>query len=143
MQAGRALLAAILLASPSLQADDADVVDYRRHVMKTMGEQTAIIGMILEKRAPADDLATHVKVLAVAAQTAKSAFEPKVPGGEAKPQVWAQWGDFSKRLDELVAAADDLAKSAQSGGADAVAAKIKTLPCKKCHETYREEKKKT
>jgi cytochrome c556 len=140
-QAGGLLLASILLAAPGSRADDADVVDYRRHVMKTMGEQAKIIGMIVEKRAPADDLVTHVKVLAIAAQTAKSAFEPNVPGGEAKPAVWAQWPDFAKRLDELAAAADDLAKSAQSGGADAVASKMKTLPCKKCHETYREEKK--
>jgi cytochrome c556 len=140
-QAGGLLLASILLAAPGSQADDADVIDYRRHIMKTMGEQAKIIGMILEKRAPADDLATHAKVLAIAAQTAKSAFEPNIPGGEAKPEVWAQWDDFAKRLDELAAATDELAKSAQSGGADAVASRMKNLPCKKCHETYREEKR--
>jgi cytochrome c556 len=140
MCASRLLLAPILMTAAAAHGDDADVIDYRRHVMKTMGEQAAIIGMILEKRAPADDLATHAKVLAITAQTAKSAFEPEVPGGEAKAEVWAQWSDFSKRLDELVVAADAVAEAAQ-GGPSAVEAKIKTLPCKNCHDTYREEKK--
>jgi cytochrome c556 len=135
----RTLVAATLLtvAAPVL-GDPQETIDYRRHVMKTMGEQVAIIGMILEKKAPPDAFATHVKVLAVTATTAKKAFEPNVPGGAAKPEVWSNWPEFAKRLDALVAATDDLAKTAATGGVPAAGPKVKTaLTCKSCHDTFR------
>jgi cytochrome c556 len=125
------------------RADDQDVIDYRQHIMKTMGEQTAAIGQILQQKVPPDNFATHLQILAVTAATTKSAFEPKVLGGEAKPDVWAKWADFSKRLDDLTAATADLAKTAMNGGLAATAPKIQgQLACKSCHDIYREEKKK-
>jgi cytochrome c556 len=129
--------AALLAASASAWADPQDTIDYRRHVMKTMGEQVAAIRMILEKKAPADNLAVHVAVIAATAPQAKKAFEPQVPGGNAKPAVWADWADFSKRLDSLVAATDELAKAAKGSAAAVTGAKLQALPCQGCHETYR------
>jgi cytochrome c556 len=129
-------------ASSAARADDQDVIDYREHIMKTVGEQVAAIGQILQQKAPAENFATHAQILAITAGTAKKAFEQKVPGGEAKPEVWAQWPDFSKRLDELTAATADLARIAKTGGVTAAGPKVQTLPCKSCHDTYRMEKKK-
>jgi len=131
-------LGVLLVAALPSRADDQDVIDYRTHVMKTLGEQMGAVGMILENKAPADNFATHLKVLAVTATQAKKAFEPKVPGGNAKPEVWANWADFSKRLDELVATTSELAAAAQHDGVAAVGGKLKsTLKCKSCHDTYR------
>jgi cytochrome c556 len=138
--AGTVLIAAA--AASAAHADDQDVIDYREHIMKTMGEQAAAIGQILQQKAPAENFATHAQILAITAATAKKAFEPKVPGGEAKPDVWAQWPDFVKRLDELTAATADLARIAKTGGMAAAAPKVQTLPCKSCHDTYRAEMKK-
>jgi cytochrome c556 len=136
-------LIVVALAPLAVCADDEDVIDYRQHIMKTMEEQAAAIDMILQKTAPADNLATHVRILAVAASTAKKAFEPRVLGGEAKPEVWAQWSDFAKRLDALSAATDSLAKTAKEGGVAATASKIQAaLTCQSCHDVYRVEKKK-
>lgn len=132
----------LLLAALPGRADDQDVIDYRQHIMKTMGEQMGAIGMILQNKVPPDNLALHLKVLAVTATQAKSAFEPKVPGGDAKPGVWTDWQDFSKRLDELVAATADLAASAQHDSVAQIGAKLaSTLKCKGCHDTYRVPKK--
>lgn len=134
------LMVSGLLVTAALpgRADDQDVIDYRTHVMKTMGEQLGAIGMILEHKAPADNFAVHLKVLAVTATQAKKAFEPKVPGGNAKPEVWNNWADFSKRLEELVATTAELATAAQHEGVAAVGGKLKsTLKCKSCHDTYR------
>ena len=130
-----ALLSTFLATWPA-RADDQDVIDYRRHIMKTMGEQAAMIGMIIEKKAPAEALATHADVLAITARTAKAAFEPEMRGGSAKPEVWAKWADFSKRIDALVVTTNDLAKSSKQGTA-AASAKVKLLNCKNCHDTYR------
>ena len=133
---------ALSLAALPGRADDQDVIDYRQHIMKTMGEQMGAIGMILQNKVPPDNLALHLKVLAVTATQAKSAFEPKVPGGDAKPGVWTDWQDFSKRLDELVAATADLAASAQHDSVAQVGAKMQsTIKCKGCHDTYRVPKK--
>src|SRR5690606_5043942 len=110
-----------------------DVRDYRVHVMKTLGEQFAALNQIAKGKAPAADVATQAQVLNIAAGMAKIAFTPKVPGGDAKPEIWDKWDDFSKRLDELVAATADLAKAAQQGGVAAVAPKLGGLSCKGCH----------
>ena len=134
------LLSAVLacVAVSVGHADDEDTIDHRQHIMKTLGEQVSIQSMMAEKKVPADDFATPAQVLALAAATAKSAFEPEVEGGAAKPEVWSAWEDFEKRLDELVAATADLAKAAQSGGMAAAAPKMRSaLTCKGCHDTYR------
>jgi cytochrome c556 len=122
-------------------ADDQDVKDYRSHIMKVMGEQVAALGQITKGKANAADVATQAEVLSITAGLAKVAFTPKVPGGEAKPEVWDKWDDFSKRLDDMVAAANDLAKTAKQGGVAAVTPKLGSLGCKGCHDDYRVQKK--
>lgn len=122
-------------------ADDQDVRDYRSHIMKTMGEQLAALDQITKGKAPAGDVVAQAEVLSITAGLAKLAFTPKVEGGRAKPEVWAEWDDFSKRLDEMAAAAADLASAAKQGGVAAVTPKLGSLSCKGCHDVYREPKK--
>jgi cytochrome c556 len=137
------VLAAAMLPLVAALADDQDTIDYRQDIMKSMGEQTAAIAQILEHKAPPDNFGVHTQILAITAATAKKAFEPKVPGGEAKPEVWAKWADFAKRLDELTAATADLAKTAVSSGIPATAPKVQAaLTCKSCHDVYRREQQK-
>jgi cytochrome c556 len=131
-------VASLLAVSAGALADDQDVIDYRKHVMKTIGEQVGAIQLILENRVPADNLAVHLQVIAATAPQAKSAFTAEVAGGRSKPEVWANWEDFSQRLDRFVAGAQELAQAAQAGDAAAAAAKLPaTLDCKGCHEVYR------
>lgn len=132
------VIANALLPAPAVRADDQDVIDYRQHIMKTMGEQVAAIGMISEHRAPVYGLAVHAQVLAITAATAKKAFESKTPGGNAKPDIWERWPDFAKRLDVLVAATNELATIAKDDGFPAAETKVKavSLVCKSCHDAY-------
>jgi cytochrome c556 len=141
--AGMAFVGAFIgtLLPSSGFADDQDVKDYRSHVMKAMGEQVAALNQIAKGKANAGDVATQAEVLSITAGLAKIAFTPKVPGGEAKPEVWDKWDDFSKRLDEMVAATADLAKTAKQGGVAAVTPKLGSLGCKGCHDDYRVPKK--
>lgn len=113
------------------------MVSYRRHVMKTMGEQAAALGMVLQKRGPAENAALHARIIALTAQAAVRAFEPQVPGGEAKTEIWRNWDDFARRLKTLSAGADDLAATAEREGLVAMQAKVMSvLNCKSCHDTY-------
>jgi|ERR1700733_5043534 len=140
--AGFILIATVMLPCAA-RADEQDTIDYRKHIMKTMGEQAAAITEILQQKAPAENFAVHAQILAVTAATAKKAFEPKVLGGEAKPDVWTHWADFAKGLDDLTAATADLAKTAKGGGVVTAAPKVEAaLACKNCHDTYCAEKKK-
>jgi cytochrome c556 len=122
-------------------SDDEDIIEYRQYIMKTLGDQAAIVSMILQERAPPDDFATHLEILANAASTAKKAFEPEAQGGDAKPEVWEQWQDFSERMDKLAAATRTLADAARTGGiAEAGPMVRETFTCKSCHDTYRQPK---
>ena len=109
--------------------------------MKAMGEQFAALDQITKGKAPAGDVAAQAQVLSITAGLARIAFTPKVLGGEAKPEVWDKWDDFSKRLSEMVTAAADLAKTAKQGGVAAVTPKLSGLSCKGCHDDYRVQKK--
>ena len=120
-----------------VHADDQDVIDYRKHIMKTLGEQTAAITQILQQKAPTDNFTIHLQILATTSATALKAFEPKVLGGDSKPDVWANWADFSKRMNELAVNTAELAKTAKQNGIAAAAPKVPTaLACKSCHDIY-------
>lgn len=69
-------------------AEDQDLIDYR-HIMKTLEAEVASIQLILHQKAPADSLATHVKLLGIAAGIVKSAFKLKLPSLHAQPEIWA------------------------------------------------------
>lgn len=138
---------ALLLYAVSLlgaaRADDKDVIDYREHVMNTLNEQAAAVGQILSTAVPDDNVTAHLEAISLAASIALKAFEPKVPGGQAKPEVWSNWPDFSKRMTEFAQKVAQATKTAQAGGKEEVMTNIADiLSCKSCHDVYREEKKK-
>ncbi len=139
------LTAAALLAVQgvaSAAADHADAIDYRQHIMNSLNEQAGALGEILSGAVPDDNVLAHLDALALIASTALKAFEPKVPGGEAKPEVWSNWADFSQRMTEFAQGTAAMAKLAHEKGKDAGLAKVMdALSCKKCHDTYRREKK--
>jgi len=129
----------LMLTATGVHADDSDAVEYRKHIMSTMDEELASIDMVLANRAPAAALAAHARILAITAGTVKKAFESNTPGGDAKPDVWANWADFVSHLDALTAAAGQLA---QADPAAAAGLKVNVATaCKNCHDQYRVPKK--
>ena len=143
----RATLASIALLAASTgvaappASDPKDAIEYREHVMKALDEQTAALGMILSGAIPDDNVGAHIDALAVTASVALKAFEPKVPGGEAKPEVWANWADFSKRMKDFQQKTAAMAKlSKEQGTAAALDHVLDALSCKGCHDTYRQER---
>jgi cytochrome c556 len=130
------------LSPAAVRADDKDVVEYRQHIMNTLNAQAAALGMILSGAVPDDNAVAHLQALALTAKTALKAFEPKVTGGEAKPDVWSNWADFSKRMNEFAQKSAEVAKLAHDKGKEAALANVlDALPCKSCHDVYRSEKK--
>jgi cytochrome c556 len=131
------LLALSLLPAGSL-ADDQDVIDYRKHIMDTLQAQVAALGMIMSGAIPDDNVIAHIDIVAATAATALKSFEPKVEGGDAKPEVWAQWDDFSARMNDFAAKTAAMSKTAHEKGKDeALLLAMDALTCKQCHDTYR------
>lgn len=132
----------IMLFSVVGRADDKDVVEYRQHIMKSLEQQAAALGQIISGAGPTENTVAHMQTLALTASIALKAFEPKVPGGAAKPEVWQDWADFSKRMKDFADKSAEMAKIGREQGADqAVMKVIDALPCKGCHDVYRDEKK--
>lgn len=124
------------------RADNQDVIDYRELIMKQLDAESEALGMMVSGQIPPDSLALEAKSIANAAKAALKAFEPKVPGGEAKPEVWSNWDDFSKRMQAFAQGSEELAKVAETGNvAKVTELMITALPCKECHDTYRNKKK--
>jgi len=125
-----------------VQADDKDTIAYRQHIMKAMNEQSAALGQILSTVAPDDNAVAHLNAIALAASLALKAFEPKVSGGESKPEIWSNWPDFSQRMNEFAQKTAAVAKIANEQGKDAALGNVlDALTCKSCHDKYRAEKK--
>lgn len=131
-----------LLALSPARADDKDVVEYRQHLMKALGEQAAILGQIVSTAVPSDNVVAHLDALSLLASTALKAYEPKVQGGEAKQEVWTNWPDFSKRMQEFASKTAEAAKISHTVGPEAALSNmLDVLTCKSCHQVYRAEKK--
>jgi cytochrome c556 len=134
---GALTLAAFPLISAPAGADDEDTIAYRKHVMRTLDEQTAALGMIFSGAIPDNNLALHMDAIATSASMALSAFEPNVPGGDAKPEVWSNWEDFSRRMNDFAAKTANMAKVAHGPDPQAaVELAIEALDCKGCHKLY-------
>lgn len=135
-----AALLTFALSGPGAAQDtrNADAVDYRRHVMRTLGEQVAALGLVAQGRIAPDNLTFHTRALAAASSQIVKAFEARVAGGDAKPEIWWNWPEFARlatQLKDNLAAVD---KAAQEGGAAAAIPKLQdALTCKSCHDLFR------
>jgi cytochrome c556 len=143
MRASKAVAIAAMMLLPMVgHTEDKDVVDYRQHIMKSLEHQTAVLGQILSGAGPTENTLAHMETLALTASLAQKSFEAKVPGGAAKPEVWKDWADFSKRMKEFAEKSAEMAKVGREQGVEQAAMLvIDALPCKSCHDVYRDEKK--
>lgn len=124
-------------AFPAAAADDEDVIAYRQHLMQALNAQTAALGMIFSGAAPEDNTVAHMDAIALTASIALTSFEPKVQGGEAKPEVWTEWADFSARMNDFAQNTAEMARVAREQGKDeAMVYAIDALSCKSCHDIY-------
>ena len=138
-----ALIAVVvsLIGQQAALADDQDTIDYRKLIMKQLDAESTALGMMVSGQVPPDSLALEAKSIANAAKAALKAFEPNAPGGDAKPEIWSKWPDFSKRMEMFAKSTEEMAKVAETGNVPKVTELMVTaLPCKECHDVYRNKK---
>lgn len=139
MVARTLFLVAALAAPVTLLAENEDQIEYRLHIMRTLAAEMTAVDLILKEKAPVESLPAHARILSAAASTARAAFQEKAPSQHAKPEIWDNWTDFEQRIHALLAATQDLAKTAQSDGLAAARVKAQATAqvCKGCHDAYR------
>lgn len=121
---------------------DADALLYRQKIMRAMNEQSAILGQIVSGAVPNDNVALHLESMALLASTGLKAYERQALGGEAKPDIWKNWPDFSKRMRQFSDDTNAAAKLVKTAGPDAALTNMMdAMSCRACHRAYRDDKK--
>ena len=123
----------------AISQDDADAIILDRQlVMQALDKDVEVLGNIVAGAVPPTELVARTQSVAKLAKEALKSFEPNAPGGASKPEVWANWDDFRKRMELFAVETDKMAKASESGNLAVVGeAMIGALQCKQCHDVYR------
>ena len=137
-----ALAAALpLVPLSAVRGQGEDPVLARQLIMQALEDDADALGNIAAGIAPPAKMADHARSLAKHAKEAYESFKPNAPGGSAKPEVWSNWADYSKRMEAFVANSEKMAKVAETGNVSAVTElMVDAMPCKGCHDVYRSKK---
>lgn len=129
-------------AAPLSKTEADGIIFERQQAMLQLDKDAETLGMIASGAAPATKLAETTHAIAQGAKDSLEAFRARVPGGRSKPEVWANYEDFMKRMETFSANAEKMAKLGESGNVASVTeVMVDALPCKQCHDTYRAPKR--
>jgi cytochrome c556 len=118
-----------------------DPVLERQLIMQALEEDAEALGMIVAGLQPVEEMAPRARSVAKLAKESYESFKPNVPGGAAKPEIWTNWDDYSKRMESFIAKSEEMVALAESGNKNAVIEiMVDAMPCKACHDVYREKK---
>lgn len=137
-----ALALAVAAGSAWAVNEPANVIKYRKNLMKAVGGHIANIGAVVKGEV---DFTGDVKPNAdaiVDLLTASGHVFPEGSGSgdtKAKPEIWSDRARFDRALADSVAAAKTLAAAAGSGDMAAVGAAVGGLgkTCGGCHRPFR------
>ena len=140
--AGAALVSWQAQGADDAKSEAEGIIFERQQVMTQLDKDADTLGKIVAGQLPSDKLGPTTKAIADGARDSVEAFKQQVPGGHAKPEVWSNYADFTARMEKFAASADAMAKAGETGNMGAVmGVMVEALPCKECHDLYREKKK--
>lgn len=129
--------------APTPAETDSLIVE-RQSLMTQLQDEAEVLGNIVAGLEPPDKLAETSRKIAQTAKESVEAFEKVAPGGRAKPEVWSSHAEFMKRMQDFAARAEAMAALAETGNMTAVIEVMpEALPCKACHDVYREPKRRS
>jgi cytochrome c556 len=110
--------------------------------MTALGKDSEVLGDIVAGLQPAARLPAVTQSIAAGAREARDSFREVVPGGRTKPAAWTDQADFNRRMDAFARNAETMAAAGAKGDVVAVTGlMVEAMPCKECHDLYREPKK--
>ena len=138
-------LVLLLLAGPVFSEDGEGNIKYRQNLMSAIGYSTGAIGDILKYRLHfISNIQTHANNIAADAKLISSAFQNKFVDGktDAKANIWSDWEDFEKKIQDLRSAAVSLSEATADGNMEQIQGGLKNLgkACNSCHKQFRKPK---
>ena len=143
---GRVLKAALAVTLPlvplsTVHGQAEDPVLARQLIMQQLEDEAEALGSIAARITPPTKMAEHAHNVAKLARESYDSFKQNAPGGAAKPEIWTNWADYSKHMEAFIANADKMTKAADAGDVNGVTELlVDALPCKQCHDVYRQKK---
>lgn len=118
------------------------IIFERQQIMDQLGKDADALGKIVAGQLPRDRLAATAGAIAQGAKESVEAFKQQVPGGHTKPEAWTNNADFAARMEKFAKNAEVMAKAGEAGNmAEVLNVMVDAMPCKECHDLYREKKK--
>lgn len=138
-----AAIAGLAIAGFVAAALAADVIDERQDVMESNGDAMKALSAIAKNEAPFDAAVVQEsgETIAAGLAEAKDLFPEGSHEGDtrAKPEIWDDKADFDRRLDETIAAAQNLAGVTEQANFLPALAEVGN-GCKGCHDLYQRPK---
>lgn len=114
----------------------------RQQTMDQLQRDSELLGEIVAGLAPQDKLGEVTRAIAGGARDSLRDFANRIPGGRSKPEVWSNNADFTRRMEEFARNAEAMAAAGEAGDLAQVRQLMAdAMPCKQCHDLYREPKK--
>ena len=132
---------ALLVGSVPTAADDA-AIEYRQHLLSSMGGHMQGLVKLLRQQVPHQaHMPVHVNGLASIAEVLGDAFELEARGGDALDALWENKPDFNEKMGTLREATANLQDALNSGDMGAFGGAVQGVgqACKGCHDNYRAE----
>ncbi len=141
--AGVLSLGGVGLRAAAVKPEDA--VKYRQSAYNLIKWNFAPIGAMVKGEKPydADAVARHAAFLEVLSKMPIEGFTPGSDVGktEAKSDIWKNWAEFEKLMNNFQEETAKLNQAAKTGNEGAVKAQFSTTAktCKTCHDKFRKE----
>lgn len=117
------------------------IIFERQQLMLALEADTKTLGGIVAGTVSTAKLAETTRSIADSASASMDAFEPVVPGGRSKPSVWSERAQFMEDMQLFARNAEAMAQAGEKGDVNSVVnLMIDALPCKQCHDQFREPK---
>lgn len=143
---GLVVLVCLLCSFAVVQAqEDEALVQYRQKVMQSYGASMGAIGDIMKNKLPYQNhILVHAQDIQRISTIVPEAFKKDIAAGktDAKPDIWKEWDKFTAAAEAMGQEAAELARVAQGGNTEALAAQVKKVgdTCGNCHKPYRKPK---
>lgn len=122
-------------------AEREGIIFERQQVMTQLSRDSELLGKIVAGTEARDKLPQTTRAIAQGARDAVESYRLAVPGGQTKPEAWANQADFMARMQAFSRNADAMAAAGERNDVNAVMGlMIDALPCKQCHDLYRAKK---
>ncbi len=133
----------IAAATPDVShAEREGLIFERQQTMDQLQRDGELLGNIVAGLAPHEKLGQATRAIANGARDALRDYQNRVPGGRSKPEVWSNNADFMARMEAFARNSEAMAQAGEVGNMALVTERmIEAMPCKQCHDIYREPKK--